>query len=305
MVRQRRSEIIDTLRQRIARAIATGALCAGDRLAGTREMAHELDTDPRVVGAAYRVLEAEGLLEVRARSGVYIRADATSASRRLVPPLEMIIDVLMNAIVRGYAAPDFVSRIHTVVARRKLRVVVLATTPDQVLGIARELREDFGLDAVPLTAERLQTDAARRTMRDADFLVTTKLHRRTGEMLCTKLGIPLLIISVRTDLFEGPWSGWRDKMVHVVVLDPRFRTIVRRFLNESGVGAAVQVHLATDDLSRIPADAPTYVTQAARTYRKWAGAPGMHIPPTRILHQECVRELLQTIGTLNLAGIHE
>lgn len=303
MVQQRRREIIDTLRQRIARALATGSICAGDRLASTREMAYELHADPRVVTAAFRVLESEGLVEIRARSGIYVRMDAVAARSRVVTPVETLTDVLTNAVMRGYAGPEFAARLNTLVSARRLRTVVLATMPDQGLGIARELVEDFGLDAVPLLVERMPSDAGRRMLKSADLLITTERHHRTVVLLAEELGVPGLTVSIRQDLFDSEWALWRGEPVHIVVLDPRFRSLIRKFLTESNAeGDAVRVHLATDDLSRIPANAPTYITQAARTHIGKGHVPGMMIPPTRIFAEDCVRDLWRIIGALNLAG---
>ena len=47
MARARRLEIVDLLRQRIVRALATGSLCAGDRLASTRDMAYQARSSHR------------------------------------------------------------------------------------------------------------------------------------------------------------------------------------------------------------------------------------------------------------------
>ncbi|MDB4892522.1 MAG: regulatory protein GntR [Gemmatimonadetes bacterium] len=301
MVLHRRREIVDSLRQRIARALATGSICAGDRLASTREMAHELSADPRVVSAAFRVLEAEGLVEIRARSGVYVRMEAAAARSSMVAPVETLTDVLTNAVMRGYSGPEFAARLNTLVAGRKLRTVVLATLSDQVLGIARELREDFGLDAVPLLVERMTSDAGRRMLKSANLIVTTERHRGTTKLLAEELGITRLTVSIRKDLFESEWALWRGEPVHIVVLDARFRSLIRKFLTYSGAeAAAARVHLATDDLSRIPGDAPTYVTQAARTHIGKGHVPGMMIPPTRLFAEDCVRELWRIIGSLNL-----
>lgn len=302
MVQPRRREIVDILRQRIARALAMGSICAGDRLASTREMAHELSADPRVVSAAFRVLEAEGLVDIRARSGVYVRMDAAAARSSMAAPAETLADVLCAAVMRGYSGPDFAARLTTVVSGRRLRTVVLATMPDQVLGIARELSEDFGLDAVPLLVERMTSDAGRRMLRNADLIVTTERHHEKTLLLAEELGIPRLTVSIRTDLFESEWALWRGEPVHIVVLDARFRTLIRRFLTDAGAeAAAVRVHLATDDLTRIPTDAPTYVTQAARTHIGKGHVPGMMIPPTRLFAEDCVRELWRIVARLNLA----
>jgi hypothetical protein len=104
-------------------------------------------------------------------------------------------------------------------------------------------------------------------------------------------------------LVDREWALWRGEPVHIVVLDARFRSLIRNFLIDSDAAAdAVRVHLATDDLSRIPADAPTYVTQAARTHIGKGHVPGMLIPTTRLFAEDCVRGLWRVIGSLNLAG---
>lgn len=303
MVQERRREIVDILRQRIARALATGSICAGDRLASTREMAHELTADPRVVSAAFRVLEAEGLVEIRARSGVYVRMDAAAARSSLVTPVDTLTEVMTNAVMRGYSGPEFAARLSALVTGRQLRTVVIATMPDQVLGIARELREDFGLDAVPLLVDRMSSDAGRRMLKSADLIITTERHHSKAIQIAEELGVPRLTVSIRQDLFESEWALWRGEPVHIVVLDARFRSLIRKFLTDAGAeAAAVRVHLATDDLSRIPPDAPTYVTQASRTHIGKGHVPGMIIPPTRLFAEDCVRELWRIIGTLNLGG---
>ena len=303
MARARRLEIVDLLRQRVVRALATGSLCTGDRLASTRDMAEELRADPRVVAAAYRVLAAEGLVELRARSGVYVRADAPHARRSLAPPLESVVDMLTQASMRGYPAPRLIETLQEVVTRRAIRTLVIATTSDQGLGIARELKEDFGLDATAVIVEKLPALRLSPALRRSQLLVTTQAHARVVQSLADDLGTRHLVISVRSGLFQAEWTLWHGQPVHVVVLDPRFRRIVQSFLRASGAeSAAVRVHLATGDLSRIPDDAPTYVTQAARTHLGRMRVPGMLIPPTRLFAEDCVRALWLTIGELNLMG---
>ena len=94
--------------------------------------------------------------------------------------------------------------------------------------------------------------------------------------------------------------------MHVVVLDPRFGRIVQGFLRASGANtSAVRVHLATDDLSRIAPDAPTYVTQAARTHLGRMQVPGMLIPPTRLFAEDCIRALWHKIGELNFPHTYD
>ncbi|CAN5906919.1 hypothetical protein BH11GEM1_BH11GEM1_21670 [soil metagenome] len=306
MARARREELVDVVRQRVIRALATGAVVSGDRLASTRAMAAELQADPRAVAAAYRVLSAEGLVELRARSGIYVRYDAPHARRSQAPPLPTLVDMLVHANVQGYPAQQLITALERVVTRRTLRTAVLATTSDQGLGIARELHEDFGLDARAIVVEKVHLHNLPSPLRRAQLIVTTQAHATLAYRLAAELHTHAIVISVRSDLFETEWSLWHGQPVHVIVLDPRFGRIVQGFLRAAGAdAAAVRVHLATDDLSRIAPDAPTYVTQAARTHLGRMRVPGMLIPPTRLFAEDCIRALWQKIGALNLEHTHD
>ena len=301
MVRTRRPEITEVLRQRIARALATGALKPGDRLPSTRAMAAELSADPRVVAAAYQSLAAEQLVELRVRSGVYVRADAPHARAALAPPSALLVDVLTRAAMRGHSGPAVAAAIHDLVAARALRTLVIATTADQGMGIARELREDFGVDASSALAEQIRTPKYERALRRAQLLVTTQAHAARLASLAERTGAAHIVVTIRSDLFETEWALWRNEVAHIVVLDPRFRRIVREFLRGGNIDpGAVRVHLATDNLSGIPDGAPTYVTQAARTQLGRTRIPGMLIPPTRLLDEDCVRALWSIIAAANL-----
>jgi DNA-binding transcriptional regulator YhcF (GntR family) len=66
------NELSDRLRDRILNALHLGTLRPGDRLPSIRTLWREMGVDHRVVAQAYRSLEAEGLVEVRGRSGVSV-----------------------------------------------------------------------------------------------------------------------------------------------------------------------------------------------------------------------------------------
>ncbi len=66
--RRRRSELADALRRRVVGALSSGSLRRGERLPSAREVAAEIDADPRLVLAAYRILAKEGVVEIRRRS---------------------------------------------------------------------------------------------------------------------------------------------------------------------------------------------------------------------------------------------
>lgn len=300
MNKAKRDTVIHGIRQRIIRALATGALRAGDRLPSTREFAAELEADPRLIGDAYRQLEKEGLVALRQRSGVYVSGDAPSARLASDPPASLLTEVLTDAALRGHPGPRFAGALRDVVFGRTLRTVVISTTADQGFGLARELREDFGLETTSVLAERISGDAVPDALRRAQLIVTTKHHAPRVRALTAELNKPLIVVSLRHDVFESEWSLWRGQTVHVIVLDPRFRTMLVQYMRGAGAEAhEVQIHLATDSVSQIPPDAPTYVTQAARTHLGKTRIPGMLIPPTRLLDESTVREIWSVIVQLN------
>jgi DNA-binding transcriptional MocR family regulator len=65
----RREQIREILRQRVISGLHLGILSPGERLPSARDTARELGADYRVVVAALRALERDGLVEVRPRVG--------------------------------------------------------------------------------------------------------------------------------------------------------------------------------------------------------------------------------------------
>jgi DNA-binding transcriptional regulator YhcF (GntR family) len=79
--------VLDRLRERILAGLFCGRWHPGDRLPSIRDVADDEGVDRKTAAAAYRRLEEDGLVRVRARSGVYLRnvrpARATGALERL------------------------------------------------------------------------------------------------------------------------------------------------------------------------------------------------------------------------------
>jgi GntR family transcriptional regulator / MocR family aminotransferase len=66
-VSRRRAEVLGILRQRVFSGLHLGILRHHGQLPSVRQLARELGANPRVILAAYRSLEREGLVELRAR----------------------------------------------------------------------------------------------------------------------------------------------------------------------------------------------------------------------------------------------
>lgn len=60
--------------QQVRQALRMGVLSVGDQLPTVREVVAEVAVNPNTVLKAYRDLEREGLIEVRAGQGTFVRA---------------------------------------------------------------------------------------------------------------------------------------------------------------------------------------------------------------------------------------
>jgi len=295
MATPRRGELVSALRQRVLRAVQIGALAPGDRLPGVRALAGEFDADPRVVAEAYRVLEAEGLVTMRPRSGVYV-AEALRVARPRPSPRWMA-ELFAAGIARGIPAHELPGALSAALGRGRIRAVVVATTVDQTDGICRELIAELGVECRGVLAETLDPrQPMPRVIRRAQLLVSTEAHEARMRRLAARLGMPFVSITVRADLFDSEWALLRGQVAYVLVADPRFGRLVRSFIDAAGGHDEARVLVAgRDDLSRIPPYAPVYATQAARARIGPTRLPDGVLPPGRILSDESVRELMQAI----------
>lgn len=306
MVTPRRPEIIMALRQRLLRALQLRVLMPGDRLPGTRTLAHEFGADPRVVAAAYRVLADEGLVELRARAGAFLHPGLVGPQAGQAS-VGWLAEVLVAGIARGIAAPALPALLRRALGRTPVPVAVIATTVDQAVGMCRELEQSIGVAASPVLAETLPPLPANasaaacraampRAVRRARVLVTTEAHAKRVAALAARLGKPSVGVSVRPELYETEWAVLRPLDVYVVVADRRFGTYVQAYLRDIGAEARVHVYVAGhDDVASIPGEAPVYLTQAARERLGTLRLPGGVLPTARMLADDCLVELVRAV----------
>src|SRR4051812_16417302 len=195
----KRDDIAQQLRDRVLTGLSSGRLARGDRLPSARDVAAELDAAPRVVLAAYRVLAADGLVEPRERSGIFVSAPPRPTG---VPILSApwVVDVLTEAVTRGVPALEVPRWLRLTLESERLRALVVAATIDQVAGMVGELRDSFGVEAVGMEADRVAAGAALPRGAPFDFVVTTQGSAEAGRTAATAAGAPVLVAGVRTDL---------------------------------------------------------------------------------------------------------
>ncbi len=179
-------EIVEILRGRVLRGIQSETLRAGDRLPSGRDLAVEFGADHRVILAAYRQLGDEGLVEMRERGGVYV-ADRPSPIGGVPPlPEAWFSEILTQALAREIPAPELHEWLRRSTETLRLRAVVVAATPDQVAGLCRELRDDFGLEVDAILAGELSGGATPLPLRRADLIITTASQAEAMAHACQR-----------------------------------------------------------------------------------------------------------------------
>jgi DNA-binding transcriptional regulator YhcF (GntR family) len=305
---ERRHEIADLLRRRIRLGLHAGSLATGDRLPSTRELASDFDVDHRVVVAAYHQLVAEGLVEMRPRGGIYVASIPAGAVREPMPPERWLHGVFMEGRARDLSMRGVTDALRRATETMRLRAVVIHGIADQLTGMCRELEEDYGLETTGLDVDMLGNGQRPPELREADVLVSTPAYEPLVRRLAAQVEKPCIIADVRTDLIGGEWRLLLRKPVYVVVRDAQFRSALLEFFENTKGRENLRVLVVdTDDLSSIPATAPTYVTRGARDWLRTNGREdevgGRLLPNARTFSSSTAEELISFILKSNLTAL--
>jgi DNA-binding transcriptional regulator YhcF (GntR family) len=296
-------EIVEVLRSRVLRGLEAGTLVPGDRLPSGRDLALEFDVDHRLVLSAYRVLAEERLIDMRSRGGVYV------ANRRGSPGLQQIpaawfAEILSEGLAREIPAPDLNEWLRRSTETLRLRAAVVVSTTDQLHGLCRELADDFGLEAHGMLASELAEGAVPLPLRRADIILTTAAYADRIRVLGMKLSKPVQVIEVRPDLVVGEWAMLLRRPIYVVVATAEFGEMILDFFAAvKGVENIRVIVLGRDDMSQIPADAPTYITQGVRAELGGVRIPGRILPSVRVISTKSAREIFAFIVESNIAAM--
>ena len=298
-----RDRIADILRGRILRGLHAGALRRGERLPSARELRSEFEVDHRTIIAAYRLLDAEGLVELRPRGGVYVASDFGDGSVPL-PSAKWLTDIFTQAITREIPLLELHEWMRRAISTLRIRAVAVQGTEDQIAGVCRELRDDYGLDAVGIDAELLKRGDPPQEVRYADLFVTTPGYEEPTRVLAARFGKPLIVAELRPDLIGGEWRLLLKKRVYVIVRDERFVEALRVFFQ--GVPGAENIHalvLGRDDIDSIPYDAHVYVTRSARDALGTRTVRGRLLPSTRLFSDQSARQIVEFVTRANLRAM--
>jgi DNA-binding transcriptional regulator YhcF (GntR family) len=298
----RRNDISDTLRQRVLSALHFGTLSAGSRLPSARILAAELKADPRVVMAAYRQLEVEGMVERRPPSRAYFVVETRPAAGALTPTAEWLVEVFAGSLARGVPAPDFPEHARRSLETLRLRAACVECNRDQLVWLCRELHEDYGVLASEVDVASLSDDEPLPSaLRSADLLVTTGRHADVVQRLGDRLEKSVVVATIRPDLAAEIARLLAEGPFYFVGTDPRFERKLHQLYRDAPAGHLRIVLVGRDDVDAIPDGSPAYVM---RTARDLLGGVPSHLRPLSTLRAfapETQREFLRFILRGNAA----
>src|SRR5215213_1494187 len=302
--------LADRLRDRILNALHLGLLRPGDRLPSIRTLWREMGVDHRVVAQAYRTLEAEGLVEVRGRSGVYLAPQDQFGGELLAETARWLAGVLVEAWKRRMTIGELPDLIRRCTSSVRLRCGVIESNDDQMTAYMAELDEQFGLEPVPIYISPVPLPRPDRSVefhgveeriRELDLVVTTSYHARLVRKAAENVGIPAVVLTVNPEVVETIQRALREGPLTVVSVEPTFGDRMRAMYIEDDPDR-IRLVLATDReaLAALDPDEPVLLTRAAREHLGDGVELPALLPHSPTFSPHTARELLGVIIRLNV-----
>jgi hypothetical protein len=180
------------LRRRIQFGLHIGQMRPGDRLPSLRAAASEFGVDQRSVLTAYRELEAEGIVEMRPRSGIYIAA-SEQAAPQVEASARWLSEVFLQGFDNGVPPVSLGALLTDAVRSATLIAVCVECNADQMLWLASQLRDEFGIDSIWIEDSALETSETAERLASAHLIVTTTFHAPQTRRLGKQHGLPVVI----------------------------------------------------------------------------------------------------------------
>jgi DNA-binding transcriptional regulator YhcF (GntR family) len=292
------------IRYRITGLLHVGRLRAGDLLPSIRGLAREIGADHRVVASAYRALEAEGVVEIRPGSGVYL-AGGAPAGRTQTETARWLSGVLLEGWRRRVPRGDLAALVERCAASR-VRCACIESNEDHMAAVAAELEGDFSLDVQPVLVSP-SADAASipaPALAAADLVVTTVFHEAAGRAAAERADRPCVVLSLNPEFAAAVNHRLAGRVTTAVSVDPRFGARARAFLDVTPHRGNVRVVLV-DELGASPETTvdlegdDVLLTLAAR---RRLGLPEYHLVPSppAFISPESARALCEQIVAIGL-----
>jgi len=265
--------LYEPIRRRILSALHLGHLRPGDRLPSIRELKQRFGVSHHAAVLLYERLAAEGLVEKRERSGIFVADPVPRGCDPLAETGSWVATVLAQACehhIRIPLLPDLIRRWTTAV---RVRCACIESDEDHRCALAREFSWQFGAECTPVAVdalglvegEPLRPDSLPEAVRTAHVLITTTFHASTLRPVSTALHKPLVIANAEPQIVTTVEHALRAGPVTLVCADARFGERMA-MMRDGTVGHRLRVVLSRDAeaLTRLDPREPILLTRAAR-----------------------------------------
>lgn len=271
--------IVEQLRDRILAGMFLGQWRPGERLPSIRDVADAENVDRKTAAAAYRRLQREGLVDVRARSGVYLKQDTRHQQGGPLQRLERrwLENTYETGHEIGLDTQGMIRLLGAVASVERRPVPVVEADWSQAEVLANELRERLGARTVPFLVSQLNGED--RVIAEAPFFVTTPFQRaRVAEVAGSR---PVVQLILARDLIDQIQRSMARGPVLVVVPSDDVAAKVKSALLRGN--AALNEGNAR---VLVPADPERLVEAAeqASCVFLWPGTPGWVVRQLESLH---------------------
>lgn len=243
------TELYAQLRSHLLGELHIGRMKPGDRLPSMRETARRSGVDHRVVARAYGALAAEGLVEVRGRSGVVIAGQRRGDVEPVGGASQWLSRILCEAWTRRIALPDLPTLLER--ATKGVRCACIESTEDHEVAICSELDKDFGLDVRPVRLDGDMDPEGDRQVVDhvlaeVDMVVTTSFHAPLVTRAAASLRKEVIIASVNPLVRQRIADMLERGGIRVVIADPAYADRARAYMRGFEEGTHYSFVLADD-----------------------------------------------------------
>lgn len=290
------------LRYLILGQLHVGRLRPGDPLPSIRQVAKDTGADHRMVANAYRVLEAEGLVEIRPGSGVYLAGDAGAGA-----VVSETADWLAGVMMEGWSRRIPRRELGTLVERcavSRVRCACIESNEDHMVAVSAELEEDFSLEVRPLLVSPSAgaAEISREALASVDLVVTTVFHGAVGRAAAVAAGKPCIVVTLNPQFALELNRALVQRNVIAVIADPRFSARGAAYLDVTTHRGGVRFVLV-DELGGAGAEKvdlhskDVFITRAARRRLR---LPDYHLvpsPPT-FISPDSAREICEILVNL-------
>lgn len=294
----KQADVEASIRYRILGMLHAGRLAPGERLPSIRALSRDEGLDHRMVADAYRALQAEGLVEIRPGSGVYVADAGGSVEGVLAETAAWVAERLVEGWHRRLPRAR-VGELFDRCASTPLRCACVESNRDHMVALSGELEEDFSLEVVPVPVEdaagpRTGAEAAR--LQDVDLVVSTVFHAEPARAAAAEAGLPFVLLTLDADFSLEIDRRLRAGPVTAVVADPKLAERGRTFFAVTRHRDRIRYVLA-DRAGAEGVDLDAEDVLVTRAARRLLGMEDFHLlpPPMRVISPAAARELYGAI----------